>query len=89
MVGCGAMVEQPDALEVRVLGPMQIRGGGGPIALGGAKQRTLLALLVLSAGEIVPVERIVDELCCDIRDGPSGRGTEVRMVFAAPGVTGH
>ena len=25
---------------------------------------------------------------CDIREGPSGRGTEVRMVFAAPGVSG-
>ena len=25
---------------------------------------------------------------CDIREGPSGRGTEVRMAFAAPGVRG-
>ena len=24
---------------------------------------------------------------CDIREGPSGRGTEVRMVFAAAGVS--
>jgi PAS domain S-box-containing protein len=25
---------------------------------------------------------------CDIREGPSGRGTEVRLAFATPGVTG-
>ena len=25
---------------------------------------------------------------CDIREGPAGRGTEIRMAFAAPGVAG-
>jgi DNA-binding SARP family transcriptional activator len=49
-------------LEFRVLGPLEVRGDDGPLALGGAKQRALLALLVLNAGRVVPRERIVDAL---------------------------
>ena len=50
------------SIEFRVLGPLEIRVDGRSVLLGGRKQRTLLALLLLSAGEVVPVERIVDEL---------------------------
>jgi DNA-binding SARP family transcriptional activator len=49
-------------VEFRVLGPLEVRGDDGPLALGGAKQRALLALLVLNAGRVVPRERIVDAL---------------------------
>jgi DNA-binding SARP family transcriptional activator len=33
-----------------------------PLALGGAKQRTVLALLILHRGELVSTDRLIDEL---------------------------
>ncbi len=51
-----------DAVEFRVLGPLEVLGGGEPLALGGAKQRAVLAVLLLRAGEVVPLERLIDEV---------------------------
>jgi predicted ATPase/DNA-binding SARP family transcriptional activator len=51
-----------DALELRLLGPLELLVGGEPVPLGPPKQRALLAQLALRAGEAVPVERLVDEL---------------------------
>ena len=47
---------------IRILGPLELRRAGLPVPLGGAKQRAALALLLLHAEEIVPVERLIDEL---------------------------
>src|SRR5262249_4972193 len=49
-------------MEFRVLGPLEVSGGAGPLPLGGAKQRALLALLVLDANHAVSRERLVDGL---------------------------
>ena len=51
--------------EFRVLGPVQAVAGGTPLALGGPKQRALLAELLLSGGALVPRERLVDALWGD------------------------
>jgi predicted ATPase/DNA-binding SARP family transcriptional activator len=48
--------------EFRVLGPLEVTRAGESVALGGLRQRALLALLLLSANEVVPRERIVDAL---------------------------
>jgi DNA-binding SARP family transcriptional activator/basic membrane lipoprotein Med (substrate-binding protein (PBP1-ABC) superfamily) len=53
------------AIEFRVLGPLEALCDGREIALGGAKQRAVLAVLLLRAGEVVPVERLVDEVWGD------------------------
>ena len=51
------------AVEFRILGPLEVLDGHGrPLALGGAKQRALLAVLLLHAGEVVSAPRLVDEL---------------------------
>src|SRR5277367_982745 len=51
------------SLEYRVLGPLEVvRAGGSAIGLGGPRQRGLLALLVLRAGEVVPSERLIEDL---------------------------
>ena len=50
---------------IRILGPLEVRFCGDAIALGGAKQRAVLALLALHADEIVPIERLIDELWHD------------------------
>jgi WD40 repeat protein/DNA-binding SARP family transcriptional activator len=45
-----------------VLGPLEVSGEDGPIPLGGPKQRIVLAHLVLSAGQVVSVEQLIDAL---------------------------
>ncbi|MGZ8566779.1 MAG: nSTAND1 domain-containing NTPase, partial [Actinomycetota bacterium] len=49
-------------MQFRVLGPLEVDAGGGPIALGGPKQRAVLAHLLLRANELVPAETLVDEI---------------------------
>jgi DNA-binding SARP family transcriptional activator len=46
----------------RVLGPLEVREHDRPLALGGPKQRALLALLLLNANEVVSSDRLIDEL---------------------------
>lgn len=48
--------------EFRLLGSLEVRTRDRPLALGGLKQRALLALLLLNANRVVARERIVDEL---------------------------
>jgi DNA-binding SARP family transcriptional activator len=49
-------------IEFRILGPLEVVGDEGPIALGGQTQRALLGLLLLRAREVVATERLVDQL---------------------------
>ena len=49
-------------MEFRMLGPLEVLDGGREIAVGGGKQRALLAVLLLNANEVVPSERLIDEL---------------------------
>src|SRR5688572_32032770 len=49
-------------IDFRILGPLEVVGDGGPIALGGQKQRALLGLLLMRVGEVVAQERLVDQL---------------------------
>ncbi|MGH3039765.1 MAG: hypothetical protein ACRDLZ_10285 [Gaiellaceae bacterium] len=52
-------------MEFRILGPLEAHAGGRPLPVRGGKQKALLALLLLNANEVVPGERIVDELWPD------------------------
>ena len=47
-------------MEYRILGPLEVTSDGRSIALGPGKQRALLAVLVLHAGEIVPTDRLIE-----------------------------
>jgi DNA-binding SARP family transcriptional activator/DNA-binding beta-propeller fold protein YncE len=49
-------------LDFRVLGPLQVASNGTFLPLGGAKQRAVLALLLLHANEAVSTDRLIDEL---------------------------
>jgi DNA-binding SARP family transcriptional activator len=49
-------------MSFHVLGPLEVRVGDEALVVGGAKQRAVLAVLLLRAGEVVPVERLVDEV---------------------------
>jgi DNA-binding SARP family transcriptional activator len=47
-------------MEFRILGSLEVEDNGRPIALGGPKQRTLLALLLLTPNRAVSVDRLGD-----------------------------
>ena len=49
-------------MEFRILGPLEVIADGAQIPLGGAKQRALLALLLLQANRVVSRDRLIDEL---------------------------
>ncbi len=49
-------------MEFRLLGPFDVWRDGAPVALGGRRQRAVLALLVMHAGEVVSTDRIVEEI---------------------------
>jgi DNA-binding SARP family transcriptional activator/streptogramin lyase len=51
-----------DAIDVRILGPLEVSVRGQPLDVGGGKQRALLALLLLRAGEVVSTDRLIDAL---------------------------
>jgi DNA-binding SARP family transcriptional activator len=49
-------------MEVRLLGSLELAEDGLPVAVGGVRQRAVLALLVLYANQVVPAERLLVEL---------------------------
>src|SRR5438128_9080725 len=52
-------------MEFRILGPLAVCSEGRELSLGGAKQRALLAVLLLHPNEVVSIDRLVDELWGD------------------------
>lgn len=49
-------------MEFRILGPLEVVSGERRLDLGGARQRALLALLLIEANRVVSTDRLVDEL---------------------------
>jgi class 3 adenylate cyclase/predicted ATPase len=50
------------AIELRLLGPLELSRGRDTVALGGPKPRALLAVLALEPGHVVSVDRLVEAL---------------------------
>jgi DNA-binding SARP family transcriptional activator len=51
-------------LDVRysILGPLAVEGPDGPIRLGGPRQRSFLAVLLLRANQVVSIDRLAEQL---------------------------
>ena len=49
-------------MEFRILGPLEVADGDEIVALASAKQRALLAILLLNANQVVSSDRLLDEL---------------------------
>jgi DNA-binding SARP family transcriptional activator len=64
-------------MEFRILGPLEMSGAGGEVSLGGPKPRALLALLLLHANEVVPADRLIDELWRE--DSPEDAAAALRV----------
>ena len=55
-------LRSPVTLDIRILGPLEVSDEAGPIALGGQRQRALLAMLALEPSRVVATDRLVDLL---------------------------
>ncbi|MGK5114416.1 AfsR/SARP family transcriptional regulator [Geodermatophilus sp. CPCC 205506] len=49
-------------MQFRILGPLEVVDDGQPVRLGRPKQRALLAVLLLEAGRVVSLDRLVEQL---------------------------
>ncbi len=80
-------------MEFGVLGPLEVRRGDEIVRLRGAKQRALLASLLLDANRVVPAERLIDNLWGE-RPPESGdhalrvRVSELRKTLETEGAPG-
>ena len=52
-------------MEFGILGPLEVRNGGGLVRVPGAKERALLADLLVHAGRVVAADRLVEDLWGD------------------------
>jgi DNA-binding SARP family transcriptional activator/streptogramin lyase len=60
------------AFSFCILGPLEVREEGRELPLGTGRQRALLALLLVNANELVPADRVIEELWSG-RPPPSAR----------------
>src|SRR6185295_10305892 len=49
-------------MDFRVLGPVQVLAGSGPVELASGRQVALLALLLIAGDEVVSRDRLIDAL---------------------------
>jgi len=64
-------------MEFRLLGPLEVAEHDRPLALGGGKQRSLLAVLLLHANEVVSTELLIDELWGESPPATAGKSIHV------------
>jgi YVTN family beta-propeller protein len=63
-------------MEFRILGPLEVWVDGAPAALGGPKQRALLAMLLLRANEVVSRDALIDGLWGELPPVSAGHTLE-------------
>ena len=88
-------------MEFRILGPLEVLSAGQALDLGGAKQRALLAMLLLRANEVVSSGRLIEALWEDEPPETAEKGLQVyiwqlrkllgkeRLKTKAPGYSLH
>jgi DNA-binding SARP family transcriptional activator len=66
-------------VEVRLLGPFEVTDAGQTLAVGGGRRRALLALLALHPNEVLPAERLIDELWGERPPPTAPKGLQVQV----------
>jgi YVTN family beta-propeller protein len=66
-------------MEFRILGPLEVLDDGGEVSIRGRKLQALLALLLLHAREVVPRDRLVDELWGDDPPATAAKTLQVHV----------
>jgi DNA-binding SARP family transcriptional activator len=66
-------------MDFRILGPLEVWRDDARLKLGGTKQRSLLAILLLRAGEVVSTDRLVDELWAERPPSTAAKSVQVHV----------
>ncbi len=56
------VTSNPEPLRFRILGSLEAEVAEHPLELGGPKQQAVLGVLLLRAGQVVPDDRLIDEI---------------------------
>ncbi len=75
-------------MDFRILGPLEVLDEGRPVALGGSRQRALLALLLLHANETLSTDRLIDELWGERPPAKAAKTVQVQRLASAQGAGG-
>ncbi len=67
-------------MQFRVLGPLEVDAGEGPVPLGGPKQRAVLANLLVRANEVVPADTLIESIW---GDEPSGNTRNTLQTYVS------
>ena len=83
----------PQSLDVRILGPLEVHAGRRRLTFGGERRGALLALLLLNANRVVSTEQMIDELWGEEPPGSGAKAVQVRVsqlrkTFADAGIGG-
>jgi predicted ATPase/DNA-binding SARP family transcriptional activator len=66
-------------MEFGILGPLEVRDGDAPVRVPGAKERALLADLLVHAGRVVSADRLVEDLWGDDPPGNPANALQGRV----------
>src|SRR3954468_19562807 len=77
-------------MQFRLLGPLEVFTDDGSVDIGSGKRRALLANLLIHANEVVPAERLIDELWNEHPPATAAKSVQVyvsqlRKALAASG----
>jgi predicted ATPase/DNA-binding SARP family transcriptional activator len=79
-VQCTGVTRLRHEVEFSVLGPLEVRVAGRPIAVPGARQRALLTALLLRRAIVVPFDQLVDEV---FGEQPPGEARNALQTYVA------
>jgi WD40 repeat protein/DNA-binding SARP family transcriptional activator len=66
-------------MDFRILGPLEALEEGHPVALGGGRQRALLAVFLLHPNETLSTDRLIDELWGEDPPSAAAKTVQVRI----------
>jgi predicted ATPase/DNA-binding SARP family transcriptional activator len=92
-VASGMADSSGGGLQIELLGPVEARVDGRPVALGGQRPRALFAVLALMGGRVVSSDRLIDELWGEhpparARDSLQVHVSRLRKGLAEAGIDG-
>jgi DNA-binding SARP family transcriptional activator len=67
------------AVEFRILGPLEVLERGRAVTLRGAREKAVLVYLLLHAGEVVPTDRLIDQLWGEEPPETARKSLQVRV----------